>query len=200
MTIENARRVRADGARTRSTVLRQATELSTVVGLDGLSIGALATAAGMSKSGIYAHFGSKLELQLTTIDEADRIFRAHVIEPALALPGPHAQLLGLCDRYLDHLDDRVFSGGCFFSAAVMEMGPRPGPVRDRLSRFQRELSALLARLVMESQAEGRLAGEDPRGLVFEVTGQFLAASAAYTLTDDPEVLALARTTLHRRLG
>jgi len=79
-----SRHPRADGERTRAAILRAATSLATVEGLEGLSIGHLAGAIGMSKSGLYAHFGSKLELQLATVDEAERIFNGEVMQPAFA--------------------------------------------------------------------------------------------------------------------
>lgn len=195
-----ARRPRSDGVRSRGAILRTAAELATVEGLEGLSIGRLATATGMSKSGIYAHFGSKQELQLATIEEADGIFRAAVIDPALEASGPYAQLLMLCDRYLDHLRQRVFPGGCFFAGVALEMGTRPGPVRERVAAFQRELFGLVAGLVTQAQQDGHLQGEDPTGLTFEITAQFLAASAGFVLNDDPAVLELASGVLHRRLA
>ena len=194
------RRPRSDGARTRRSILRRAAELASVEGLEGLSIGGLATALGMSKSGIYAHFGSKEALQLATIDEAAAIFRAVVIEPALHETTPHAQLQALCDHYLNHLRDRVFPGGCFFASAVLEMGTRPGRVRDQVRSFQLELFGLIATLVSRAQADGHLPGEDHRALAFEINGQFLAASAAFVLNDDAAVLDLAGSILRRRLS
>lgn len=196
----STRAPRSDGIRTRAAILRAAARMATVEGLDGLSIGALATELGMSKSGLYAHFGSKVELQLATVDEAGRIFEETVVGPALAAPSPHARLLALCDLYVQHLRDRVFPGGCFFAGAALEMGSRPGPVRDAVAAFQRRLTGLVAGLVVASQEEGVLLDEDPRGLAFEITGQFLAASAGFTLTDDAGILELAETVLHRRLG
>ena len=97
------RKRRADGERTREAIVREAVSLATVDGLEGLSIGNLAGALDMSKSGIYAHFGSKQELQLATVDEAGRIFRAEVIEPALAAAPGLAQLVAVCDAFFDHL-------------------------------------------------------------------------------------------------
>ena len=82
------RRPRADGERTRRAILRAAASLATVDGLEGLSIGNLAAAIGMSKSGLYAHFGSKQELQLATVEEAGRIFAEEVVQPALCSAGP----------------------------------------------------------------------------------------------------------------
>ena len=108
--------------------------------------------------------------------------------------------MALGDRYLDHLRDRVFPGGCFFATAVLEMGTGPGPVRERVAAFQRELFGLIAGLVAAAQQEGGLVGEEPRALAFEINAQFLATSAAFVLADDPRVLELARSILHRRLG
>src|SRR5213083_768922 len=106
------RRQRADGERTREAIVREAVSLATLDGLEGLSIGHLASALDMSKSGVYAHFGSKEELQLATVDEAGRIFRAEVIEPALAAPPGIRQLVALCDAFFDHLQRQTFPGGC----------------------------------------------------------------------------------------
>ena len=109
------RKPRADGERTREAIVREAVALATVDGLEGLSIGNLAGSLGMSKSGVYAHFGSKQDLQLATVDEAGRIFNAEVIEPALAAAPGLAQLVVLCDAFFDHLARHTFPGGCFFA-------------------------------------------------------------------------------------
>src|ERR1700729_4551220 len=95
------RRTRADGERTRSAILRAAASLAAVDGLEGLSIGHLAAAIGMSKSGLYAHFGSKQELQLATVEEAGRNFTDEVIRPALAAPVGVAQLEAVCEAFFD---------------------------------------------------------------------------------------------------
>src|SRR5690349_22564561 len=108
------RQPRADGERTRGAILRAAADLATVDGLEGLSIGDLAAATGMSKSGLYAHFRSKQELQLATVDEAERIFRTEVIEPALAARPGLDQLAAACEAFLGYVQRRVFPGGCFF--------------------------------------------------------------------------------------
>src|SRR4029077_12239084 len=110
------RHLRADGERTRGAILRAAASLATVDGLKGLSIGNLAAAIGMSKSGLYAHFGSKQELQLATVEAADQIFQETVVQPALAAPPGLAQLVALCDAFFDYLERRTFPGGCFFAA------------------------------------------------------------------------------------
>jgi AcrR family transcriptional regulator len=130
------RRPRADGERTRSAILHAAVSRATVDGLEGLSIGHLAAAIGMSKSGLYAHFGSKQELQLATVEEAGRNFTDEVIRPALAAPAGRAQLEAVCEAFFEHLQRRTFPGGCFFAGAVLEMGTRPGPVKEAVADFQ----------------------------------------------------------------
>src|SRR3954454_7771618 len=97
------RKQRADGRHTREAIVREAVSLASLDGLEGLSIGNLAGALDMSKSGIYAHFGSKQDLQLATVDEAERIFHAEVIEPALAAAPGLDQLVTLCDAFFAHL-------------------------------------------------------------------------------------------------
>src|ERR1700759_3558055 len=129
------RRPRADGERTRSAILHTAVSLATVDGLEGLSIGNLAAAIGMSKSGLYAHFGSKQELQLATVEEAGRVFTDEVVRPALAAPAGLAQREAGSRAFFEHLQPRTFPGGCFFAGAVLEMGTRPGPVKEAVADF-----------------------------------------------------------------
>src|SRR4051812_22610720 len=192
---------RADGERTRQAILRQAVSLATVDGLEGLSIGNLADRLGMSKSGLYAHFGSKEQLQLATVDQAERIFRAEVVEPALAAPPGLGQLLVVCDAYLDHLPRRTFPGGCFFAGAVLEMGSRPGAVKERVAAFQTGFTGLVRGFVRTALEQHELPGEeDADALTFELSGMILAANSTFILHDDPRVLELARRLVRRRLG
>lgn len=196
-----ARRQRADGERRREAIVREAVSLATVDGLEGLSIGNLADGLGMSKSGVYAHFGSKQDLQLATVDEAERIFRSEVIEPALAAAPGLGQLLAVCDAYLDHLARRTFPGGCFFAGAVLEMGTRPGRVKERVAAFQNSLNALISSFVVTAIDQHELpADEDPDALTFELNGIILAANSRFVLSDDPQVLELPRNLVRRRLG
>src|SRR3954470_9014604 len=117
MATAPTRRPRSDGLRSRQTILRAAASLATVDGLEGLSIGNLAAHIGMSKSGLYAHFGSKEELQLATIDTALEIFGAEVVAPARDATTPLAKIEVLCEQFLSHIERRVFPGGCFFASA-----------------------------------------------------------------------------------
>src|SRR3954468_10429136 len=119
------RKPRADGQRSRRTILDAAAKLATIDGLEGLSIGKLADHIGMSKSGLYAHFGSKEELQLATVETAFAIFSGEVIEPPLRVDDPLEQLLALVDTFIDHLERHVFPGGCFFATTWVEFGTKP---------------------------------------------------------------------------
>src|SRR5947207_15809461 len=121
MTAENPSRVapqagrkrRSDGERTRGAILDAAAKLATVEGIGGLSLSRLADEVGMSKSGLFAHFGSKEELQLATIEKADSVFSAHVVEPAMAAGRGLGQLRMLVRGYLAYLEADTFPGGCF---------------------------------------------------------------------------------------
>ena len=195
------RRPRADGERTRGAILRAAASLATVDGLEGLSIGNLAAAIGMSKSGLYAHFGSKQELQLATVEEAGRIFADEVVQPALAAPRGLAQLVAVCEAFFDHLQRRTFPGGCFFAGAALEMGTRPGPVKESVAAFQAGFADLIRGFAATAIEQHELPdGEDPDRLALELNGIILATDANFVLHDNPAVVDLARQVVHRRLG
>ena len=195
------RKQRPDGARTREAIVREAVSLATVDGLEGLSIGNLAAALDMSKSGLYAHFGSKQELQLAAVDEAGRVFQAEVIEPALAAAPGLAQVVAVCDAFFAHLKRRTFPGGCFFAGAVLEMGMRPGAVKEALAEFQDGFTALIRGFVVTAIAQHELpADEDADELTFELNGIILAANTRFVLHQDPAALDMARTVVRRRLG
>ncbi len=181
--------------------MREAVSLATLDGLEGLSIGNLAHALDMSKSGIYAHFGSKQELQLATVDEAERIFKAEVIEPALAATPGIAQIVALGDAFFDHLERRTLPGGCFFAAAVLEMGTRPGPVKEQIAEFQTKFTGLIHQFILTAIERRELpADEDPDALTFELSGIILAANANFVLRQDPAALNMAKNIVRRRLG
>ena len=199
--MQRPRKLRADGERTRQAIVREAVSLATLHGLDGLSIGELADALDMSKSGVYAHFGSKQELQLATVLEAERIFQAEVIDPAGEAPAGLPQLVALCDAFFDYLARGTFPGGCFFAGAVLEMSTRPGPVSERVAAFQSGFNARIYELVTAAVAQGELSSdEDPAALTFEVGGLILAANASYVLYQDPGTLEMAKAIVRKRLG
>jgi AcrR family transcriptional regulator len=195
------RKPRSDGERSRNAILREAAQLATVEGISGLSIGRLAEAVGMSKSGLFAHFGSKEELQLATIETARAMFIAEVIEPALSEPTGIERLRALYERFLVHVEERVFPGGCFFASVATEMDTHPGPVRDSAIRFTEEWFAELVGAARAAQAEGAIdPAEDPEQLAFELDAFLLMANARFVVTQEPTQLDLARRSLERRLS
>jgi AcrR family transcriptional regulator len=193
-------RRRPDGERSRQAILEEAARLATVEGLEGLSIGRLASAVGMSKSGLYAHFRSKLELQLATIETAGVVFDREVVEPALAGPPGVARVLALCDLFLSHVDRGVFPGGCFFAAVAAEMNVRPGPVRDSIGEFVGGWMQAIEGAVREAQARGELAADvDPTQLAFETNSLLIGANLAFPLFGNRAVLERARRGVRDRL-
>jgi AcrR family transcriptional regulator len=199
--VADGRRHRADGRRSRRRILETAARLATVEGLDGLSIGRLAAATGMSKGGVYAHFGSKEDLQLATIDMAREIFVGVVVRPANAAPKGVDRLREACARFLDHVDKKVFPGGCFFASVAAEMSARPGAVRDRIGQEQRAWVALLERYATEARRLGQLPQDaDPAQLAFELNALVVAANTAYVLHGDRTGLQRAVRAIDDRLG
>jgi AcrR family transcriptional regulator len=200
MATTQQRRQRADGARSREKILRAAASLATVDGLDGLTIGSLAEHTGMSKSGLYAHFGSKEELQLETIETALEILDSLVVRPAQAAATPLERLRTLYARFLDYIEDRVFPGGCFFASAESELGMRKGRVKERIAELQRDWVAHVEELVREAQAAGELpADDDPAQVAFELDAYGMMGNVGFVLHDDPTYLDRARAAIDRRL-
>ncbi len=198
---QRPRKPRADGLRSRRTILHAAARLATVEGLDGLSIGRLADHIGMSKSGLYAHFGSKEELQLATIETAAEIFRDDVVLPSETVEAPLARLEALCEAFLSHLERRVFPGGCFFVSAAAEFDTHPGPVKEEVASFLSGWLATLEELGARAQRDGDLdAAEDPAQLAFELDAYLLMANMAYLLHNDPLTLQRARGAIRARLA
>src|SRR5215472_15261143 len=138
------RKPRADGVESRRTILLAAAELATTRGLEGLSIGELAEHIGMSKSGLYAHFKSKEELELATIETAAEIFARDVLAPVSGSPGGLGRVRALSEAFLGHLERRVFPGGCFFATVSAQLASHPGRARDRVMEVQQRWMAQFA--------------------------------------------------------
>jgi AcrR family transcriptional regulator len=195
------RRRRSDGERSRNAILREAARLATVEGIGGLSISRLAEAVGMSKSGLFAHFGSKEELQLATIETAGALFDEQVIEPALAATSGIERLRRLAENFLHHVEANVYPGGCFFASVASEMDTHPGPVRDRAVELTDGWIRQLETAVRDAQAEGDLdPSEDPAQLAFELDAYLLLANAQYVVSQEPTPTNRARRALRRRLA
>jgi AcrR family transcriptional regulator len=199
MTTQTTRRRRSDGERSRRAILETAARLATVEGLNGLTIGRLADETGMSKSGLFAHFGSKEQLQLATIDTAEDIFEEEVLRPALQAEGL-ARVEVLCDRFLSHVQRGVFPGGCFFASAKTELDTRPGPVRDRVVAVQEAWTELIEGAIGAAKERGEMAASvDPVQLTFEINALLGEANGLYLLTGDHRAFEMARRGIADRL-
>src|SRR6516165_354608 len=181
------------GQASRETILRTAAMLATTRGLDGLSIGDLAAEVGMSKSGLYAHFKSKEELELATIETAAAVFETEVLQPAARAHAGTGRLRALVEAFLSHLERRVFPGGCFFAAVAAELDTRPGPARDRIVDVLNSWLSLLRQCILDAQASGEI---DPQAEVaqaaFEIQAMLLAGNYQFVMTNDPVRLSQAR--------
>ena len=195
-----ARKRRSDGERSHLAILRAAGQLATVEGLEGLSIGRLAEVVGMSKSGLFAHFGSKEELQLATIEAANDVFAEHVVEPASAAEGLERLRL-LAENFLRYVESRVFPGGCFFASVAAELDTRPGPVRDRAVQLGGAWHRRLVEAAADAEARGELdPSEEPEQLAFEVNGYLLIANLQFVVRRTPDPIERARNAVSRRLA
>jgi AcrR family transcriptional regulator len=198
--VSTTKKRRADGEQTRATILDAATKLATIEGLDGLSIGRLADHIGMSKSGLYAHFGSKEELQLAAIDTATEIFVETVIRPASEPATAFDRLAALCESFLRYLEKPVFPGGCFFASATAELDTHPGPVKDKLVESMDAWLKLIERRVREAQEAGELdSAEDPALLAFELDAFMKMGNSLWLLHGDRGGLDQARQAIRARL-
>ena len=192
--------LKTKGERTRHAILTRAAELATEEGLEPLSIGRLAEATDMSKSGLFAHFGSKEELQIATVDHAASIFVEEVIAPARGAPKGLPRVWALCDHKVDYAERRVFPGGCFFGSTSVEFSHRPGPVRDRIQEMLGSWQSYLAHAVEQAQAAGELDTRlTAREIAFQLDAFVESANARYQLFRDPAVYADARHAVRERL-
>jgi AcrR family transcriptional regulator len=195
----DGRKVRGD--RTRRAILTAAVDVASVEGLEGLTIGRLATELDMSKSGLFAHFGSKEELQVSTVRAAAAIFVHRVIAPAEERFEPGiARLRAMLDSWLDYMEHGTFAGGCFFAAATIEMDGRPGPVRDAVAAQMTSWAGLLADYSRVAIERGELrADTDPEQLAFELDALGTAVNSGWQLHEDTAVFDRGRRAIARRL-
>ena len=176
-------------------------DTASVKGLSGLSIGDLAGRLGMSKSGLFRHFGAKEQLQLATVDAALAVFEREVATPAMTAPPGLDRLRALMHQWVAYLEGDVFSGGCFFAAASADVDSQPGPVRDRIAGIGR---AAIDAIAMEAEAAKRLgqlrADLDARQLAFELHAYAMEANWARLLLDDDGAGDRARTAIDGSLA
>jgi AcrR family transcriptional regulator len=186
-------RAGSKGVETRAAILERAVDLASVEGLEGLTIGRLAAELQMSKSGLFAHFGSKQELQLAAVETAAKRFATAVIDAASEAPEGAPRLRALADNYLAHVESGTYSGGCFWAATSAEYDDRPGPVRDAIAAG---VDAWLGELARQARIAGAAA---PDRLAFELYAVVIGANSRYRLSLDRRVFAYAREAVERLL-
>jgi AcrR family transcriptional regulator len=192
---------RSDGARTRKEILQTAARLATVEGIRHLSIARLADEVGISKSGLYSHFGSKEELQLATIDTAEEIYERDVYERLERIPPGVDGAIALADAHLDHMRRGVFPGGCFFDAAAGDIALERGPVRDRVVAFQSGWVGRLRDNLRVAIDVGDLpAGTDLDQVTYDVTAYLVLAHSRLVFDGNDSGLELAARSVRHRLG
>jgi len=190
----------ARGERTRVAILDSAVMLATEVGLSGLSLGQLADRMGVSKSGLFAHWRSKADLQLATIDRAREQWANAIVLPALRAPRGIRRLWALHDQRISFYRSGALPGDCFFANTEFEFAVRPGPIRDRLVEVLAEWLALIERLVAEAIEAGELPGTvDPAQLAFEIDAIGVATVHQARLLDRATIHRNARTAVLDRL-
>ena len=189
------------GEQTRTLILNEAMAEASQIGLEGLSIGALASQLDLSKSGLFAHFGSKQDLQLLTLKHAQRLFQDRVLSPALSEPRGLPRLRALLTNWLQWITSKDLRGGCLILAACAEYDGRPGAVRDLLAAGQRELRGAIVKAIHLAIEEGQLSAQtDPWQLGFELFGIVLATHHDYRLLDDTRSVARAKNAIERLFG
>ena len=182
------------GASTRAAILDRAIDLASAEGLDGLTIGRLASELEMSKSGLFAHFGSKQDLQLATVEAAARRFREAVVDPAEDAPDGARRLRAMTAAYIADLASNGNSGGCFWAATSAEYDDRPGPVRYAIAAA---LDAWLGELERQARAAGVA---EPERLAFELYALVMGANSRYRLSGDRRVFGYARDSVEALLA
>jgi AcrR family transcriptional regulator len=194
----DGRRVRGD--KTKRAILARAVDIASAEGLQGLSIGRLATELGVSKSGLFAHFGSKQELQLETIDAAGEIFEQYVWLPVADTEPGIVRLAALIDSWLEYFRDGPFRGGCFFSNAHHEFDSRPGLVHDRIAEQKQRWTNAIVAHVRSAQKRGQLRREiEPEQLAFELDAMGVLANSLWQLNRDPRAFERAKAAVRQRL-
>lgn len=192
------RRLRGD--RTRQAILTQAARLASAEGLEAVSLQRLAGELGISKSGLFAHFGSKEELQLATVDEAARVFTDEVLRPGLKTASGLGRVWALCNAFLSYVRRDVFPGGCFFEAAIAEFDSRPGPVRDAVVEKRDYWVSSLARAIREAAAAGDVQpGVDAEQVAWELRCLLIGANGTFVVDGENTGIERARRAIRDRL-
>ena len=182
------------GADTREIILRRATDLASRIGLQGLSIGRLSREVGMSKSGLFAHFGSKEALQVETLRTAGEAFVDDVVRPAFKAPRGEPRIRAIFEGWVQWARSRQMKGGCIFVQASTEFDDQPGPIRDALEQQQRDWLDLVEESAQRARSEGHFrADADAEQFAFEFNALLMGYHHAHRMMRD----AQAESRLHR---
>ena len=189
------------GASTRAAIVEKGVSLATQVGLEGLTIGRLATDLGLSKSGLFAHFRSKEALQIQVLDAAAERFVDEVVKPAVREPRGEPRVRALFDRWLAWTKSNSGPGGCLFVAAAAELDDRPGPVRDRLVALQKGWLEMIAIVFRTGATEGVFRPDlDPEEFAHDLYSVMLGFHHASRLMRDPRAEKRAHAAFGRLLS
>jgi len=178
------------GAETRAYILTQAISMAGILGLEGLTIGRLATQTGMSKSGLFGHFGSKEALQFAVLETIAKDFSLKVISPALKEPTGETRLRKLFSNWMEWANDEKQEGGCRLMGASVELNARPGELRNYLAEQQVEWIDCIRRMAQKAVSESIFrAGLDTRQFAFEFHSIGLGLNFSLRLLRDPAALS-----------
>jgi len=192
---------RQRASKTRKEILCTSMDIASAEGLEGLSIGRLATELQMSKTGIFAHFGSKEQLQLATVDAAKHVFLEQVVQPALAHPRGIPRLSAMLENWIGYVERIVFRGGCFFAAASAEFDSRPGPVRNEIASLTKAwVIALQDEIAFARSSKQLKTDADPVQVAFELHAYVQEANWAFKLFNDKSAFSHARQAINRHIA
>jgi AcrR family transcriptional regulator len=191
----------AEALKTREAIIARAIDVASVEGLEGVTIGRLASDLGMSKAGVIGQFGSKAELQVAALDAASQIFADRVWAPAADEDPGLPRLLAVCDAWVDHIARSPFAGGCFWTAASAEFDGRGGPVHEAVQARMRRWRKILRTEILTAIEAGQLPADlDPDQAVFELEAIPMGLNQSLQLFGDKVAPAMARKAMRRVLG
>ncbi|HWM89157.1 MAG TPA: TetR/AcrR family transcriptional regulator [Thermoanaerobaculia bacterium] len=189
------------GAETRERILDQAVRIASRDGLDGLTIGSLSSELGLSKSGLFAHFGSKDELQIQVLQAAVDRFTENVIRPALSVPRGEPRIRALFENWLAWSNAPEMPGGCILVGVSTELDDRPGPQRELLAKAFRDRAAFMAKAARMAVEAGHFRSDlDPEQFAFDLDAIVLGYHHAQRLMRDPRAGQRARASFERLLS
>jgi AcrR family transcriptional regulator len=196
-----ASRRRSDGQRTHQAILETAMRVASVEGINGLTIGRLASELGVSKSGIFAHFRSRERLQLETLAAARVVFNREVIVPTLVVAPGLGRLTAMAQAFFSYVERGVFPGGCIFANMLAELDARSGPIRDEIAEDFGGWRALIQQWIQQAQQLGEIpTGADAAQVAFEIDAVLDYANYMYLLFNDTNQLDRGRAAVHRILA